>query len=52
VSGACRHGARPARGRHRLHNHRIADKFFLACETGKGWDGCEIYCLPGATFAA
>jgi predicted ester cyclase len=29
-----------------------AFKFFDACETGKGWDGCEQYCHPGATFAA
>jgi predicted ester cyclase len=26
--------------------------FFEACETGKGWQGCEQYCHPGATFAA
>jgi predicted ester cyclase len=30
----------------------IADKFFVACETGKGWDGCKAYCLPNATFSA
>jgi predicted ester cyclase len=29
-----------------------ADKFFVACETGKGWDGCRAYCTPDATFAA
>ncbi len=29
-----------------------ADKFFVACETGKGWDGCKAYCKPGATFSA
>jgi predicted ester cyclase len=29
-----------------------AQRFFDACETGKGWDGCEQYCQPGATFAA
>ena len=29
-----------------------AKLFFEACETGKGWDGCEAYCHPGATFAA
>ncbi len=28
-----------------------AEKFFDACETGKGWAGCEPYCHPGATFA-
>ena len=29
-----------------------AKLFFEACETGKGWDGCEAYCHPGATFSA
>ncbi len=29
-----------------------AEKFFVACETGKGWDACEAYCKPGATFSA
>ncbi|HTY53824.1 MAG TPA: nuclear transport factor 2 family protein [Candidatus Binataceae bacterium] len=29
-----------------------ARKFFEACETGKGWDGCKAYCTPGATFSA
>ena len=29
-----------------------AAKFFEACETGKGWDGCNAYCKPNATFAA
>jgi predicted ester cyclase len=30
----------------------IARKFFEACETGKGWDGCKAYCTPDATFSA
>jgi len=30
----------------------IAAKFFEACETGKGWDGCKVYCKPNATFSA
>ena len=30
----------------------IARKFFEACETGKGWDGCKAYCKPDATFSA
>ena len=30
----------------------VADTFFVACETGKGWDGCRAYCNPGATFSA
>ena len=29
-----------------------AEQFFDACETGKGWEGCEAYCHPGATFSA
>ena len=30
----------------------VAERFFDACETGKGWVGCERYCRPGATFSA
>jgi len=30
----------------------IARKFFEACETGKGWDGCKAYCQPNATLSA
>lgn len=29
-----------------------AERFFDACETGKGWDICQEYCHPGATFSA
>ena len=29
-----------------------AEQFFDACETGKGWDGCQAYCHPDATFSA
>ena len=29
-----------------------ARAFFDACETGKGWDGCQAYCAPDATFSA
>ena len=29
-----------------------ARKFFDACETGKGWDGCKAYCTADATFSA
>jgi predicted ester cyclase len=29
-----------------------AAQFFEACETGKGWSGCQPYCHPDATFAA
>jgi hypothetical protein len=30
----------------------IAQKFFAACETGKGWDGCMPYCTANATFSS
>lgn len=30
----------------------VAERFFEACETGKGWDGCKEYCDADATFAA
>jgi predicted ester cyclase len=29
-----------------------AQRFFDACETGKGWDGCKSFCHPDATFSA
>lgn len=29
-----------------------AARFFEACETGKGWDGCKQYCTSDATFSA
>ena len=29
-----------------------AEQFFEACETGKGWDGCQAYCHADATFSA
>ena len=29
-----------------------AERFFDACESGKGWDGCKQYCHPNATFSA
>jgi SnoaL-like domain len=31
---------------------KIAEHFFHACETGKGWDGCKQYCTSDATFSA
>lgn len=27
-------------------------RFFDACETGKGWEACAEYCVPGATFSS
>ena len=30
----------------------VAEEFFAACETGKGWDVCSKYCTPDATFSA
>ena len=29
-----------------------AKLFFEACETGKGWESCQAYCQPEATFSA
>jgi len=29
-----------------------AARFFDACETGKGWAGCEEFCHPDASFSA
>jgi len=29
-----------------------AREFFTACETGKGWAGCQAYCTPDASFIA
>jgi predicted ester cyclase len=29
-----------------------AEKFFAACETGQGWEGCKAYCKSEATFSA
>ena len=29
-----------------------ARQFFDACETGKGWEKCQGYCLPEATFSS
>jgi predicted ester cyclase len=30
----------------------IAQQFFEACETGKGWEGCRPHCTPNASFSA
>lgn len=30
----------------------VAQAFFDACETGKGWEACQQYCAPDATFSA
>ena len=29
-----------------------AERFFDACETGKGWDACQQYCETDASFSA
>ncbi len=29
-----------------------ARNFFEACETGKGWEACQAYCNPDASFSA
>lgn len=28
-----------------------AEKFVDACDNGKGWDACQAYCLPDASFS-
>ena len=30
----------------------VALEFFTACEAGKGWDVCQSFCSPDATFSA
>ena len=30
----------------------VAESFFADCETGKGWEACQSYCTPDATFSA
>lgn len=30
----------------------MAKAFFDACETGGGWEACERYCTPDASFSA
>jgi predicted ester cyclase len=30
----------------------IARAFFKICEAGKGWDACQTYCTPDASFSA
>ena len=36
-----------------MHSIReTAERFFDACETGKGWATCQQYCTPNATFSA
>ena len=29
-----------------------AERFFVACETGGGWDSCKEFCHAEATFSA
>ena len=29
-----------------------AKNFFVACETGKGWEACKTYCRPNASFSS
>ena len=30
----------------------VAEAFFAACEAGKGWEACKLYCTPHATFCS
>ena len=29
-----------------------AEEFFTRCERGEGWEACNAYCTPDATFTA
>ena len=31
---------------------QVAQRFFEACEAGKGWEVCSAYCHPNASFSA
>ena len=53
----------PVTGRGRQHERRrsrpampnitaVAKQFFEACEAGKGWEICQAYCAPDASFSA
>ena len=33
-------------------NLQQARSFFEACETGQGWEACQAYCHPNATFSS
>jgi len=30
----------------------VAEAFFAACDTGKGWKECSAFCTPSASFRA
>ena len=30
----------------------VAEKFFAACDTGKGWESCKPFCTSNATFSS
>ncbi len=30
----------------------VAQRFFAACEAGKGWEECSLYCTPDASFSS
>lgn len=34
-----------------MSHDEIAQAFFDACETGKGWEVCQAWCLPDAGFS-
>lgn len=34
-----------------MSQYEIAHAFFEACETGKGWDVCQKWCQPNASFS-
>lgn len=34
-----------------MSHFETAKAFFEACDTGKGWEGCQPFCSDGATFS-
>lgn len=34
-----------------MSHQQTATAFFEACETGQGWDACQAFCHPSATFS-
>ena len=45
-------GVRNKQGAEMSSIRETAEQFFDACETGKGWEGCQPIATPGATFSS
>ncbi len=44
--------SKKTQGKEMSTNIETAKQFFEACETGKGWEGCNPFCHPDATFSS